>query len=282
VTVIVADNNSKDDTAEMVRAMQAEATRPLVYLKEVRQSSSYARNAGIEAGTGELIGFIDDDEEIDQHWYEVVAREFRDESVQFIGGPYLPNWAAPPPAWLPPGYHAVIGVVEPKPRSAFGGSFAGNLMSGNAVVRRTAFERIGMYNTRLGRSGKGLLAEEDADFYRRLRAANIHGMYVPDLIIYHYIPTARLTRNYHRRWSYWRAVSQGIADKDGREPVAYVLGVPRYKIGRAIKGLTSIPRRLVSAKRAGQNFADELAVWDLLGFIHGRHFARIDKYYAEQ
>jgi hypothetical protein len=107
-------------------------------------------------------------------------------------------------------------------------------------------------------------------------------MYVPDLIIYHYIPTARLTRNYHRRWSYWRAVSQGIADKDGREPVAYVLGVPRYKIGRAIKGLTSIPRRLVSAKRAGQNFADELAVWDLLGFIHGRHFARIDKYYAEQ
>ena len=41
---------------------------------------------------------------------------------------------------------------------------------------------------RLGRGAKGLLSDEDAEFYRRLRAADIHGMYVPDLAMYHYIP----------------------------------------------------------------------------------------------
>jgi glycosyltransferase involved in cell wall biosynthesis len=282
VTIIIADNNSKDDTEAMVREMQSQAPRPILYVKEMRQSSSHARNAGIGAGSGEVIGFIDDDEEIDEHWYEVIAREFSDESIQFIGGPCLANWAAPPPLWLPPGYHSVIGVVAPKPRSPFGGTFQGNLMSGNAVIRRSAFDRVGTYSTKLGRSGKGLLSEEDAELYRRLRGANLHGMYVPELIIYHYIPEDRLTRRYHRRWCYWRGVSQGIADKELKENVSYTLGVPRYRIGRAVKGLASLPRHLVSSETAGQAFADELTLWDLAGFIYGKHFVRIDKYYAEQ
>ena len=214
--------------------------------------------------------------------YVVVAREFADTSIQFIGGPYLPDWAAPAPSWLPPGYNAVIGVVEPKSRTAFGGDFQGNLMGGNAVIRRSAFDRVGLYSPKLGRSGKGLLSEEDAEFYRRLLDAGLHGMHVPDLIIYHYIPADRLTRKYHRRWCYWRGVSQGISDKDFPEPVAYTFGVPRYRIGRALKGLASLPKHLLSRNNAGQAFADELASWDLLGFIYGKHFIRIERYYAKQ
>jgi glucosyl-dolichyl phosphate glucuronosyltransferase len=282
VTIVIVDNNSKDDTEQVVREFQSQTTRPLVYVKETNQGLSHARNAGICGGTGEIIGFIDDDEEIHEDWYNVVAREFADSSTHFIGGPYLANWAAPAPNWLPPGYHAVIGAIDPKPRSPFGGSFQGNLMGGNAVIRRSAFERVGMYSPKLGRSGKGLLSDEDAEFYRRLRSADIPGMYVPDLIIYHHIPAERLTRKYHRRWCYWRGVSQGLADKDEQEQTAYTFGIPRYKIGRAVKGLFSFPRRLVSNQRAGEAFAEELASWDLLGFIYGKYFINIERYYGKQ
>jgi glucosyl-dolichyl phosphate glucuronosyltransferase len=282
VTILVVDNNSKDDTEQVVREIQTQAARPLVYVKETNQGLSHARNAGIRAGTGDIIGFIDDDEEIHEDWYNVVAREFADSSTHFIGGPYLANWAAPVPHWLPPGYHAVIGAIDPKPRSPFGGDFQGNLMGGNAVIRRGAFDRVGMYSPKLGRSGKGLLSDEDAEFYRRLQGAEIHGMYVPDLIIYHHIPAERLTRKYHRRWCYWRGVSQGLSDKDVKEPTAYALGIPRYKIGRALKGLVSLPTRLVSNQRAGEAFAGELASWDLLGFIYGKYFVDIDRYYGKQ
>jgi glycosyltransferase involved in cell wall biosynthesis len=280
VTIIVADNNSGDDTEQVVRTFQSQTARSVVYLKESRQGISYARNAGIAAGSGDIIGFIDDDEEIDAHWYEVIAREFSDEATQFIGGPYLPNWAAPPPGWLPPGYHAAIGVVDPKPRAPFGPLFTGNLMGGNAVIRRRVFGRVGTYSTKLGRSGKGLLSEEDAEFCRRLMAAGLHGIHVPDLIIYHYISRERLTRKYHRRWSYWRGVSQGVLDRELKEPVAYTLGVPRYRVGRAIRGVLAWPKHLLSANGSGRAFADELATWDLLGFVYGKHFIRIDKYYA--
>jgi glycosyltransferase involved in cell wall biosynthesis len=282
VTVIVSDNNSKDDTEKVVREFQSAGGRPVIYVKETNQGSSYSRNAGVQAGTGEIIGFIDDDEEIHEDWYRVVAREFADPETEFIGGPYLANWEVPAPDWLPPGYHAAIGVVEPKPRSPFGRDFRGNLMGGNAVVRRAVFDRIGLYSTKLGRGAKGLLSDEDAEFSRRLLAANIHGMYVPDLMIYHYIPATRLTRRYHRRWCYWRGVSLGLTDRDSREATAYTLGIPRYKIGRAVKGLFGIPGRIVSREPAGEAFASELAIWDLMGFVHGKYFVNIDRYYGKQ
>ena len=60
VTVLVVDNNSKDNTAEVVRNFAANAALSIVYVKETKQGLSHARNGGIAAGTGDLIGFIDD------------------------------------------------------------------------------------------------------------------------------------------------------------------------------------------------------------------------------
>jgi hypothetical protein len=105
-------------------------------------------------------------------------------------------------------------------------------------------------------------------------------MYVPDLIIYHYIPASRLTRNYHRRWCYWRGVSQGVMDRTSRGPVAYLLGVPRHKVGLALKCMFAWPVHIVKPNGTGKAFSDELASWDLFGFIYGKFFARIERYYA--
>ena len=285
VAILVVDNNSKDDTRQVVQQLQSQisvqTSCSLVYVYETAQGLSNARNAGISAGSGELIGFIDDDEEIAPDWYQVVAREFSDTATQFIGGPYLANYAAPIPFWLPPGYHAAIGVVDPKPRTAFNPSFSGNLMGGNAVIRRSVFEVVGLYSPKLGRSGKGLLSEEDAEFYRRLLAANLHGLHVPDLIIYHHIPAERLTLTYHRRWCFWRAVSQGVLDRELQQPVRYSLGIPRYLIGRAIKSLLTLPLHFLRRKTRGVAFANELAMWDLAGFFYGKHFIDIDRYYSK-
>jgi len=279
VNIFVVDNNSKDDTAAVVKQLAESSSIPITYVLETKQSSSFARNAGIAAGNGEFVGFIDDDEEIDASWFEVIFREFSNQGVDFIGGAVLGNWGAQAPDWLPPGYHSVIGVVEPKPRAKFGPDFSGNLMGGNAVVRRTVFERIGMYATHLGRSADGLLSEEDADFCRRLEAASIPGMYVPDLIIHHYIPPERLTRKYHRRWAFWRAVSQGVLSRTDKEAVPHIAGVPRHRFGRAARSTVAYLGHRFKKDTQGQAFADELAVWDLVGYVYGKHLINISKLY---
>jgi glycosyltransferase involved in cell wall biosynthesis len=279
ITIYVVDNNSIDDTGAVVKEMQDDAKLRIVYVKEIRPGSSRSRNAGIAAGTAEIIGFIDDDEQVDEHWFQVIAEEFQNKDTDFIGGPYLANCAFPMPPWLPPGYHGVIGVMPPRARTRMTREFSGNLQGGNAVIRRAVFDQLGLYNVNLGRSGKGLLSEEDAEFYRRILAAGLCGYHVPTLIIYHHIPASRLTKKYHRSWCYWRGVSHGIADKQNKELVTYLLGVPRYRIKKATLGLLLMPRSLV-LHSSGPDFARELALWDLLGFIRGKYSVMLNSLYT--
>ena len=278
VTLVPVNNNSTDDTAGVIRELQAKnPQRAIRYIFEPRKGSSAARNAGIRSGASDLVAFIDDDERVEEHYFQIVAREFRDSATEFLGGPYLGDWAAPKPRWLPPGFHAVIGALPINPRSVMDADFPGILMGGNAVLRRSVFDRVGLYDENLGRFGSSPTTEEDAEFYRRLLAHNIRGLYTPDLIIYHLIPAERLIRKYHRRWCFWRGVSQGIYDRRQQEPVAYLFGVPRYRFGWALKPILHLPRILLSQGRLGKLFAGELHSWGLAGFIYGKHFASIDR-----
>ncbi len=278
VTLYVVDNNSTDGTREVVEAFASQSSLPVRYWLETRQSSSYARNTGIQAGSGELIGFIDDDEQVCSGWYQAVLKEFRDEAVFFIGGPYYAEAGVRLPAWLPPSYRAATGIQDAKPRAVFGAGHAGNLNSGNAVLRRSVFEAIGLYSEKLGRSGKGLLSEEDADLYRRIQEAGFRGIFVPELVIYHHVPAERLTKRYHRRWCFWRGVSLGVVDRERREQTAYRLGVPQYRLGRALRALAGVPGALLRGRTAAA-FDQELSLWDLAGFLYGKHAVRIDRYY---
>jgi len=103
-------------------------------------------------------------------------------------------------------------------------------------------------------------------------AAGARGMYVPELIIYHFVPTERLTKRYHRAWCFWQSVSSAVLDRIRPQPTAYVLGVPRYFYGRALRGTV----RLVSIwnREPADRFSKELALWELAGFFYGKHFYR--------
>lgn len=279
VRITVVDNNSKDETRRVVEEYVERYGEPVRYLLEKEQGRSPALNAGIRATDGDLVGTIDDDEEIDEGWYEEVHRAFADGEVDFIGGPCAPRWGSERPEWFPLSYRGVVGWVDGGDRICpFDENYPGILMGGNSVLRRSILEKVGLYTTALGRTDKHLLSCEDEDMYHRLREAGATGFYRPGLIIYHYIPPERLTRRYFRQWCFWRGVSMGVIDRGRRSPVAYLLGVPRWIAGKAARGATSkIVRTLRFDKNRAESFADELAVWDFAGFFYGKHFYRRKK-----
>ena len=273
VQITVVDNNSKDDTRDTVLAQQAEASLPIHYVFEKRQGRSPALNAGVAATSGTHVGFIDDDEEIDQSWYEQIFSVFTEYEVDFIGGPCLPRFEKDLPDWLPREYNSVLGAADGGPkRVPFDRNYPGILMGGNAIFTRTILEKIGPYSTSLGRSGKRLLSCEDEDMYERLLAAGARGMYVPELIVHAFVPAERLTKRYHRAWCFWQSVSSAELDRIRPQSTPYVLGVPRYFYGRALRGMF----RLVSIWKPGpaDRFSKELALWELAGFFYGKHFYR--------
>ena len=272
VSVTVVDNNSTDATRDTVDSYLSKFCGRLHYLFEKKQGRSQALNAGISSTHGDLVGMIDDDEQIDQRWFRRIYEIFSSGEVDFIGGPYVPRWPAAPPAWLPRDHAGVIGVVDGGSQHAYGTSDA-ELMGGNAVISRAMLTRVGLYSTDLGRTGKRPLADEDTDMYHRLLAAGARGLYVPDLIIYHYIHPDRLTKRYFRRWHFWRGVSSGVLDHRQPQPTPYLLGVPRYLFGSAARGLLDmLPKMAGFRKDAAELFGNELKVFDLFGFFYGKHF----------
>src|SRR5262249_29880124 len=149
------------------------------------------------------------------------------------------------------------------------------LMTGNAVVRRTLIDRVGGFNPALGRVGARLTAGEDADFHQRLLDAGARGYYIPRLVIYHYIPPERLTKRYHRRWCFYRAMAVAQLGRMRPQPVPHLLGIPRYLFGNAARGLVDLIRALARRPRDAERlFSSELPLWDLAGSIVGRYFAR--------
>jgi glucosyl-dolichyl phosphate glucuronosyltransferase len=268
----ILDNNSTDDTRSVAAELIAQWGPRVHYVLAPQPGKSCALNAGIAASHGDLVGFIDDDEEIGARWLHIVAGAFSHGEVDFVGGPYVPVWPGIPPAWLPPRHAAAVGLVaggnQPK---VFGDTHHGVLVGGNAVIRRRALERAGPFREALGpRVSKRLLSCEDEDLYLRLLDAGAIGWYLPDLIVYHHVLPERLTKTYHRRWCFWHGVSKAILHQHRPAVVPTLAGVPRYMFGDLLRAIGPFAR----PRTPGERFDAELVAWDLAGFLYGRHLYR--------
>jgi glycosyltransferase involved in cell wall biosynthesis len=276
VGVTAVDNRSTDETRAVIESFVPRFGGRLQYVYESKPGRSHALNAGIAATHGDLVAMIDDDEEVARDWLLTIAAAFEDPATDFIGGPYVPRWGGERPVWLSKAYGSVIGWAESgQATRQFGPGFEAMLMGGNAVIRRSVLDRVGPYSADLGRTPGGrLLSCEDEDMFMRLLSIGTRGFYRPDLVIHHYVPPERLTKRYFRRWCFWRGVSQGVLDRRRPAPVPYLLGVPRYMIGTAVRGTIDAPRAVFGSGEPARTFKNELAWWDLVGFFYGKHVYR--------
>jgi glycosyltransferase involved in cell wall biosynthesis len=228
---IIVDNNSTDDTRQRVEKIVGEHKElNLRYVFEPQQGLSYARNRGIAESRGEIIAFIDDDETI---VYDYVSRyiNFFDRYPQAMaaGGRIVADYLSGRPRWMSqyvarpianPLYYG--DYIKPFPRGKHPGG-------GNMAVRREVFERIGGFDTELGRSGGNLIGGEECDFFKRMYDNKLPIYYVPRALIYHRIPDEKLTEEYTTRLFHSTGLSQRIrAKREGRLFGAYLSEIAKW------------------------------------------------------
>ena len=280
VHVTVVCNACVDDSRGVVRRYQAAHPGRISCLEERRRGKSKALNAAIAATSADLVAMIDDDEEIDVNWLCVIGQAFGDPSLDFAGGPYVPVLDRAVPDWIPPEYLAVIGAVDNGATvQPYSRHFPGILKGGNAVIRREVLTRVGKYAEYLGPGAYAeLFSCEDEDMYWRLLEHGAKGKYFPDLVVFHYISAPRLSREYYRRWCFWRGVSRGLMDRRHPLPVRYLGAIPRFLWGRAARSSLRLLRLDVDRRPARDVFSDELRLWDLAGFAYGRHIYTLARF----
>src|SRR5256885_122646 len=83
--LLVVDNASTDDTAEVVKTCRL-PNIPLRYLHEPKPGQSNARNSGLANTTGEVILFTDDDVRVSANWIEGMAEPILARKADAVAG----------------------------------------------------------------------------------------------------------------------------------------------------------------------------------------------------
>jgi glycosyltransferase involved in cell wall biosynthesis len=208
--IIVVDNNSTDDTRDVVERHAAGFPTTLHYVFEPLQGKSNALNTGLRFARGRVIAFTDDDVRVPPGWLmKSVAPLLDDPALAYTGGPVRPIWGGRKPAWLDE-RGRLGGTIAVKDHGTEPFIFEDQRkipLGVNMTIRRELIERIGGFHPDLGRTGHCLLGQEQADFFYRSRNAGARGLYVPDAVLDHTVPASRLNRAYFRRWWYWKGLS---------------------------------------------------------------------------
>lgn len=201
---IVVNNNSTDNTAEVFACFAAENQDfDLKMVTETKQGLSNARNCGITASVGEYVAIVDDDETLESSYIESYI-EFFDSfpTAMAAGGAVRAEYESHRPRWM--SHYTERMIANPIDLDVVVTLFPSSRVpaGGNMAFRREIFDRVGLFNPRLGRNGQSLIGGEENDLFARLRAAGELLYFVPNAAIYHHIPDTKLTDEYFDRLSY--------------------------------------------------------------------------------
>jgi glycosyltransferase involved in cell wall biosynthesis len=265
--VIVVDNNSPDNTRDIVRSF-AGRNIPVRYVFEGQQGNAYARNAGITEAQAPIVAFIDDDIRAAPDWLATVNRTFAEHpQVGFIGGKVLPVWKVTPPPWLTPRHWMPLGLQDHgdtefllEPVGLTG------VISANLAVRRDLLERVGMFSPALQLVKGCVGGMEDHDLVNRLWAQGVMGMYVPKLVVHTPIGRERTRKSYHRKWHKGHGRNYAVMREERMEKASwYLFGVPAHLYRGALIDVMEFFKHSLRRKEESA-FLSEVHLWFFCAF----------------
>ena len=199
--IVLVDNNCTDNTREVCEQFVAANPEVILrYVVESEQGLSAARNKGIKESKGDIIIYVDDDALVDSDYIRIYAEHFAaNPDTMAAGGPIEPLYETEEPSWMSPYTKALLTAwmnYGDKVREYPNGRFPGG---GNAAYRKEVFDRVGFFNTELGRKGNLLLASEEKDIFDKMKDLGMKVLYLPTPVLHHSIPQAKLEEDYFNR-----------------------------------------------------------------------------------
>ncbi len=187
--VLVVNNASTDATRDVIELARAGFPGSLRTVIEPSPGISFCRNRGIAESRGEWIAFFDDDQLADPRWLAELVDSATRKGVLCAAG--TRELALPEGTFrnLAPFCRVLLGedCGGTAGDDRYGKKFAPT--TGNLLVNRTVFEKIGVFDTTL-------TSGEDTDLYNRMKKARIPVWYNPAAVVKHVIPPHRLEDAY--------------------------------------------------------------------------------------
>ncbi len=270
--ILAVNNNSTDDTLEILNHLAEEEGIPLRVVTETQQGIVPARNRALEeARSNNYLVFIDDDELPEPGFIAAAVDALENEGADCVGGrirvcfePYER------PGWLGDEFLPFLAEVDHGDTAFWITDESTPIWTSNIAYRMSLFEDGLCFDSRYDRKGKGSgVAEfsgEDVMMFRTLLRRGVRMRYRPDMCVRHFVEEYRLRRSYFLRRHYKAGVKTGRWSQDeyGRQ----FCGVPPFMLVNAVRHFARASgmwvRRQPGVLRQAMNGMFEL------GMIEGR------------
>jgi glycosyltransferase involved in cell wall biosynthesis len=175
--LILVDNGSVDNTADVIQRFIETSTIPTTHVFESVPGLANARNAGLRLARGELLAFTDDDCYPAEDFLTKIWKAFADPSVGYISGRIMLHDPADYPI-------TINESLLPRTFPANSLLRMGDVQGANMAFRRLALLDIGGFDPLFG-SGSPFPAE-DLEVAAHASAIGWLGRYCPDVVVRHH------------------------------------------------------------------------------------------------
>ena len=205
VSILVVDNAPSDDrTKELVAAMPG-----VQYVREPKPGLDFARNRAIQAASGDIVAFVDDDVIVDRHWLKALYQTFDEHpDAAAVTGLVLPAELKTDAQIL---FERRGGFEKKLTTTRYGQSLPGHpfypCLGGqfgtgcNMAFRRRVLLELGGFDEALD-TGAALPGGGDTDMFYRVVRAGHPLIYEPQFLVFHRHrrEMRQLRRQYSRSW----------------------------------------------------------------------------------
>lgn len=200
--ILVINNNSTDETATVCSEFAA-GTEQIQFrmVTEEKQGLSHARNRAFREAESSLILYIDDDVYLKPDFVEQTLYSIHEmPQLKCGGGRIYVSFDDTDPDWIPSelmpmfGLHDLGDNMKPYPGNNFP-------RGGNMLIHKELFEKTGMFDPNLGRTGNYMMGSEEKAFFDRARKKGYNPWYLPGITIWHRIGKNRLEKKYLKQQS---------------------------------------------------------------------------------
>lgn len=202
--VIVVENGMPAVAQEVVDRLAA--SLPARYLHVETTNKNMAINCALQLADERLCLFFDDDVRLHPDTlvaYADAAQGF--EGGRFFGGPVQMDYVVEPPQWLLPWLPA---SARPWLHGGHRMSRLGKqwFLGGNWAAYQRDLQSCGGFDSSVG-PGSRAQAGSEVDMQQRLRNRGVHSLFVPEAVVWHYVPPERCSPE----WVLARVRTSGIA-----------------------------------------------------------------------
>ena len=180
VELIVIDNAPENSALDALRRLETEAPIPFRWTHEPRPGVAHARNAALPFARGEMIAWLDDDEEAPTTWLASLLAVRRNTGAQAVFGPVR---ASAPDAGM---HRAFFEQLYSRNGPAVSGRIADSYGMGNSLTPRGMFDEAQPFDPAANETG----GEDDA-LFASWRAAGAEFAWAADAVVTEHVGAER-------------------------------------------------------------------------------------------